>query len=46
MNGRLGYSDWKELYKKLTFWDLELEKSDDSMTDILHAKKRSQSLIC
>lgn len=45
MNGRLGYSDWKELYKKLTFWDLELEKSDDSMTDILHAQKKEANLL-
>ncbi len=45
MNGRLGLQDWYELYRKLTFWDLELEKSDESMNDILSSQKKEANLL-
>jgi DNA-binding response OmpR family regulator len=31
--------DWKEVYKNLTYWDLELEESQTGMADILNAQK-------
>ena len=34
------YEDWVELYKKLIFWELELENIDDqSMVEILESQK-------
>jgi CheY-like chemotaxis protein len=34
------YEDWVELYKKLVFWELELENiNDQSMTEILESQK-------
>ena len=34
------YEDWIELYKKLVFWELELENiNDQSMTEILESQK-------
>jgi len=31
--------DWKEVYKKLVYWELELEDSDVSMYDLLKTQK-------
>ena len=34
------YEDWAELYKKLIYWEIELENiNDPSMTDILESQK-------
>ena len=34
------YEDWAELYKKLIYWEIELENiNDQSMTDILESQK-------
>ncbi|MBN1107601.1 MAG: bifunctional response regulator/alkaline phosphatase family protein [Bacteroidales bacterium] len=34
------YSDWKELFRKLTFWESELEKSDDrSMAEVFRMQE-------
>lgn len=35
------YNDWKEIYKKLVFWELELENiTDTGMSEILEAQKQ------
>ena len=40
LNGDLGIVDWQNLFRKITFWELELEKSGDSnMRDILDMQK-------
>ena len=31
--------DWKEVYKKLVYWELELEESQTGMTDLLQMQK-------
>ncbi|NQX92541.1 MAG: PglZ domain-containing protein [Flavobacteriales bacterium] len=37
---RLDHDDWKELYKKLVYWDLELETSEDlGMEEVFQAQK-------
>ena len=37
-------NDWKDLYRKLSFWESELEKSDDkSMSDILRMQENEAS---
>lgn len=41
LQDRLSLEEWKELFKKLTYWELELENSDDeSMHEILNMQKR------
>lgn len=38
--GRLDRSEWEDIFKKLTYWELELEKSgDQSMKQILDMQK-------
>lgn len=41
LNGRLDAQEWIELYAKLVFWELELEKIEDSgMREILEMQKK------
>jgi CheY-like chemotaxis protein len=36
----LSFDEWKDIYRKLTYWELELQQSDDkSMVDIFHTQK-------
>ncbi|MEI6124250.1 MAG: bifunctional response regulator/alkaline phosphatase family protein [Bacteroidota bacterium] len=40
ISNRLTHSEWKDIYKKMTRWELELEKSDDpSMNEVLLLQK-------
>jgi CheY-like chemotaxis protein len=40
LNDRLSFSDWKDIYRKLVFWELELSGSDDpAMDEILGMQK-------
>ena len=40
LGGNLSIEEWEELFRKITFWELELEKSgDDSMKQILEMQK-------
>lgn len=41
LNGRLDAAEWCDLYNKLVFWELELEKIEDSgMREILDMQKK------
>jgi CheY-like chemotaxis protein len=41
LNGRLDSKEWTEVYSKLVFWELELEKIEDSgMREILSMQKK------
>lgn len=41
LNGRLDAQEWSELYAKLCFWELELDKIEDSgMREILEMQKK------
>lgn len=41
LNGRLDADEWRDLYSKLVFWELELEKIEDSgMREILEMQKK------
>lgn len=41
LSGNLSVEEWSDIYKKLVYWELELENStDQSMADILHMQKR------
>lgn len=40
LNSNPDHNEWMEIYKKLVYWELEMEKSDSpEMTDVLHAQK-------
>ena len=40
LNERMNYKEWVEMYKKLVFWELELDKSQDAgMKEILRMQK-------
>jgi DNA-binding response OmpR family regulator len=39
------YADWEEIYRKLVFWELELEKSEDQgMTEVFRMQKSEAEL--
>lgn len=41
LNGRMGINEWKDLYSKLVYWELALEKIEDSgMREILELQKK------
>jgi DNA-binding response OmpR family regulator len=41
LSDRLSHTEWVEVYKKLVYWELELQKSaDQSMSEILQMQKR------
>lgn len=45
LNDRLNYEEWVDIYKKLVFWELELEKLDDpQMHEILTMQKSEANM--
>jgi CheY-like chemotaxis protein len=48
LNGRLDAEEWKEVFKKLTYWDLEFKGIEDQgMLEILNAqRKEANDLFC
>ncbi|MCX6271853.1 MAG: PglZ domain-containing protein [Bacteroidetes bacterium] len=46
MSGNLSYGDWMEVYRKLVYWELELDKSgDDSMMEVLAMQKNEANQV-
>jgi len=46
ISNRLSHSEWIEVYKKMTYWELELEKSnDESMNEVLQLQKSEANTI-
>ena len=39
INDSLTVDDWKELYRRLVFWEVELEQSDGTMSEMLAMQK-------
>ena len=40
INSASSYSEWEEIYRKLVFWELELERSEDpGMTEVFRMQK-------
>ena len=39
INDSFSWEDWYEVYKKLVFWELELEETDNNMGDLLRMQK-------
>lgn len=45
INSAATYSEWEEIYKKLVFWELELERSEDpGMTEVFRMQKSEAGL--
>src|SRR5438128_5758398 len=41
LNSNPDYNEWMDIYKKLVYWELEMEKSDSpEMQEILHSQKQ------
>ena len=45
INDSLTTQDWKEVYKKLVYWELELESSQTQMMDMLLMQKEEANLV-
>ena len=46
LSANLTYKEWEEIYRKLTFWDMELSKADDNgMKEILQNQKEEANLL-
>ncbi len=39
INDSFSYEDWLEVYKKLVYWEIELENSENRMDDLLRMQK-------
>lgn len=44
INDSLTGDDWKELYKRLVYWELELQESDLSMQELLRMQKSEANI--
>jgi DNA-binding response OmpR family regulator len=46
MSDRLSFEEWKEVYQKLVFWELELSKSkEEGMEEILRMQKSEANVL-
>jgi hypothetical protein len=45
INDSLTTDDWIEVYKKLVYWELELEESQAQMKDLLHMQKQEANNV-
>jgi DNA-binding response OmpR family regulator len=43
LNARLNYKEWAEVYKKLVFWEIELQSSDDQGLKEILATQKSEA---
>jgi len=43
INDRLSFDEWKEIYKKLVYWELELSESEDSAMDQILAMQKDDA---
>ncbi|HKJ41361.1 MAG TPA: bifunctional response regulator/alkaline phosphatase family protein [Sunxiuqinia sp.] len=43
LNERLDYNDWKDVYRKLVFWELELSASEDTTMDEVLKMQKSEA---
>jgi DNA-binding response OmpR family regulator len=40
LNNRLGIEEWKDVFRKIVYWDIELAKGDKGMEEVLHMQKQ------
>jgi CheY-like chemotaxis protein len=43
INDRMSFDEWKEIYKKLVYWELELSESEDSTMDQVIAMQKEDA---
>lgn len=43
INDSLSFSDWENVYRKLTYWEMELNQSDDKMMDEVLQMQKSEA---
>ena len=43
LNDRLSFEDWKDIYRKLVYWELELSSSEDSTMDEVLAMQKNDA---
>jgi len=48
INDRLSFDDWKDIYRKLVYWELELSASDDTAMDevLVMQKNEANNAFC
>ena len=44
INDSLTFDDWKEVYKRLVYWELELSETDSNMDEMLSMQKTEANL--
>lgn len=44
LSENLTADEWKELYKRLVYWELELSEADSAMDDMLRMQKEEANL--
>ena len=44
LNQSLNLTEWKDLFKKLTYWEIQLELSDQNMTEVLNMQKEGVAI--
>jgi len=46
LHNQMSFEDWEEVYKKLIYWELELERSENTgMSEILNNQKEEANLL-
>jgi DNA-binding response OmpR family regulator len=45
LNQSLNMNEWIELFKKLTFWEMQLELSDQNMTEVFNMQKEEANQL-
>jgi CheY-like chemotaxis protein len=45
LNQSLNLTEWKDLFKKLTYWEIQLELSDQNMTEVLNMQKEEANQL-
>ncbi|MBN1820941.1 MAG: bifunctional response regulator/alkaline phosphatase family protein [Prolixibacteraceae bacterium] len=43
LNDRLSFNDWKDIYRKLVFWEIELGDSEDSAMDEILVMQKNEA---
>jgi len=47
LQDRLDYEGWIDIYKRLVYWEIQFDKSDQSMTEVLQMQKNeANQLFC
>ncbi|WP_353309252.1 PglZ domain-containing protein [Porphyromonas gingivalis] len=45
MSGKLSFEEWKELYRRIVFWEIELEQADRQMGELLEMQKQEANRL-